>query len=109
MMDDDDDDCRAFGRLSGRENQNTERKLTPVSLWPPQISITQLGANLGSRGGKPATNCLCYTLPKYVNPLKYNVLKIIPNSILGEDLENPRVVIGYKFLDLKCWTSGMLA
>jgi hypothetical protein len=47
-------------------NRSTFRKLAPVPLCPPQTPHACPDANLGRRGGKPATNRLSYgTAKKY--------------------------------------------
>jgi hypothetical protein len=61
MTDDDDDECRAVGGMSGRENRITRGKTCPSGILSTTNPI-QLdpGSNLGRRGGKPATNRLTY-------------------------------------------------
>jgi hypothetical protein len=58
----DDGDCGAVGGMKiARGNRSTQRKPAPVPLCPPQIPHKQTpGSNPGRRGGKPATNRLCY-------------------------------------------------
>jgi hypothetical protein len=55
-----DDECEAVGGMRiGRVNRSTRRKPAPVTLCPPQ-NPHDLGANPGSRAGKPVTNRLSY-------------------------------------------------
>jgi hypothetical protein len=56
----DDYDDGEIGGIIGRGNGSTRRKPTPVSLCPPQTPQACPDANLGRRGGKPATGCLNY-------------------------------------------------
>jgi hypothetical protein len=53
-----------IGGMIGRGNQSTWRKPAPVPLCPPQTPHACPDANLGHRGGKPATNCLSYGMAK---------------------------------------------
>jgi hypothetical protein len=48
------------GMMIGRENRSTRRQPDPGPLCPPQIPHACSDANLGRRGGKPATKCLSY-------------------------------------------------
>jgi hypothetical protein len=50
------DDGEIGGMMISKGNRSTWRKPAPVPLCPPQTPHACLDANLGSRGGKPATN-----------------------------------------------------
>jgi hypothetical protein len=48
--------------MIGRGNRTTRRKPAPVPPCPPQTPYACPDANLGRRGGKPATNRLSYSV-----------------------------------------------
>jgi hypothetical protein len=53
------------GMKIGRGNRGTRRKPAPAPLCPPQIPHDQTQARTPDRrGGKPATNRLCYGAAK---------------------------------------------
>jgi hypothetical protein len=52
------DDGESGGMMIGKGNRSTRRKSAPVPLCPPQTPYACPDANLGRRGGKPATNRL---------------------------------------------------
>jgi hypothetical protein len=59
--------------MIGRGNGSTRRKPAPVPLCPPQTPTCCPDANLGRRGGKPATNCLSYGMAE-IEAYKVKVL-----------------------------------
>jgi hypothetical protein len=54
------DDDGEIGGMIGRGNRSTRRKPIPMPLCPPQIPHAARTRTPGRRGGKPATNRLCY-------------------------------------------------
>jgi hypothetical protein len=48
------------GMMIGRGKQSSQRKPAPVPLCPPQTPHACPDASPGRRGGKSATNRLCY-------------------------------------------------
>jgi hypothetical protein len=54
------DDGEIGGIMTGRGNQSTQRKPTPVPLRSPQTPHSCPDANPGRRVGKPVTNSLSY-------------------------------------------------
>jgi hypothetical protein len=57
------DDGETGGMMIGRGNRSTRRKPVQVPLCPPQTPHACPDANVGRRGGKPATNHLSYGVP----------------------------------------------
>jgi hypothetical protein len=71
------DDGEIGGMMIGRGNQNTRIKLAPVPLCPPQTPHALPDANLGRRGGKPATNRLSYGAAFNGGFCSHHVLKVV--------------------------------
>jgi hypothetical protein len=56
----DDDECGAVGAIRGRGNRSNRINLPQGSLSTKHPTSPDLGSNLGTLGGKPATNYLSY-------------------------------------------------